>query len=109
MIRVTDQRIVAERCEVAESLTQRLIGLMGKANLDSKQAMWITPCNSIHTFFMRFPIDVVYLDQNNEIKKIDRGVKPWRVCLPVFSAQSVLELCAGSAGDLKQGDKLCLS
>ncbi len=57
--------------------------------------MWIVPCEAVHTFFMRFAIDLVYLDRKNRIKKIACGVPPWRLsaCL---SAHSVLELPSGT-------------
>jgi uncharacterized membrane protein (UPF0127 family) len=57
--------------------------------------MWIVPCEAIHTFFMRFAIDLVYLDRKNRIKKIASRVPPWRLsaCL---SAYSVLELPSGT-------------
>ena len=67
----------------------------------------ITPCKSIHTFFMFYPIDVVFLDQDNKIVQILNNVKPWRVTKFYFNAISVLEMKAGSLpNNLALGDKL---
>ena len=61
----------------------------------SRRRLWIVPCESVHTFFMRFPIDLVYLDRKHRIKRCRNAVGPWRLsaCL---SAHSVLELPAGT-------------
>jgi uncharacterized membrane protein (UPF0127 family) len=57
--------------------------------------MWIRPCEAVHTFWMRFPIDLVYLDRKNRIRKLVRSVPPWRLsgCL---RAHSVMELPSGT-------------
>jgi len=69
--------------------------------------LWIVPCESVHTFFMRFPIDLVYLDRKHRIKKVRSAVGPWRLsaCL---SAHSILELPAGTirATQTQPGDSL---
>ena len=87
--------ILANRLEVADSAPKRTKGLLGRDGLGSGEGLWIIPCESVHTFFMRFAIDLVYLDRRNRVKKIRSVVVPWRVsaCL---SAHSVLELPAGT-------------
>jgi hypothetical protein len=87
--------VLATRLEVADSGPKRNKGLLGRERLDSGEGLWIVPCESVHTFFMRFPIDLVYLDRKNRIKKVRSTVGPWRLsaCL---SAHSVLELPAGT-------------
>jgi uncharacterized membrane protein (UPF0127 family) len=60
--------------------------------------MWIVPCESVHTFFMQFPLDLVYLDRKQRVKKIRSNVLPWRVSL-CLSAHSVLELPSGTIRD----------
>jgi hypothetical protein len=64
-------------------------------SLEPGGGLWIVPCESVHTFFMQFPIDLVYIDRNNRIRKVRESVPPWRlsVCL---SAHSILELPAGT-------------
>jgi hypothetical protein len=87
--------VLATRLEVAASAPKRSKGLLGRDGLAPGEGLWIIPCESVHTFFMRFPIDLVYLDRKNKIKKVRSAVVPWRMsaCL---SAHSVLELPAGT-------------
>src|ERR1700704_1472993 len=70
-------------------------GLLGRSGLPAGEGLWIVPCESVHTFGMKFPIDLVYLDRNKKVKKVRSGVPPWRLsaCL---SAHSVLELASGT-------------
>ena len=78
-----------------DSAWERLRGLLGRPQLQSGNGLWITPCNSVHCFFMGYPIDLVYLDQQQTIIKTVAEVKPWGVsaCL---KAKSVIELTAGT-------------
>ena len=87
--------VLATRLEVADSGSKRTKGLLGRNGLGSGEGLWIVPCESVHTFFMRFAIDLVYLDRKNKVKKVRSSVGPWRIsaCL---SAHSVLELPAGT-------------
>lgn len=87
--------VLATRLEVADSPPKRSKGLLGRNGLAPGEGLWIIPCESVHTFFMRFPIDLVYLDRKNTIKKVRIAVGPWRMsaCL---TAHSVLELPAGT-------------
>lgn len=110
--RVKDSRVFADPCMVADSILTRFQGLMGKTGLPSGSGLLIEPCNSIHTFFMRFAIDVAYLARDAggyKVLAIRRGMVPWRVDFPVFGARAVLELPVGSAETLNEGDLLCLS
>jgi uncharacterized membrane protein (UPF0127 family) len=87
--------VLATRLEVADSGPKRNKGLLGRDGLAAGEGLWIVPCESVHTFFMRFPIDLVYLDRKHRIKGVRNAVGPWRLsaCL---SAHSVLELPAGT-------------
>lgn len=87
--------VLASRLEVAESGPRRSKGLLGREGLGSGEGLWIVPCESVHTFFMRFAIDLVYLDRKNKVKKVRSAVPPWRLsaCL---TAHSVIELPAGT-------------
>lgn len=82
--------------EVAGESKTRNKGLLGRDGLDEGQGLWIVPCEAIHMFFMRFAIDVIYLDKRKKVVKIVPALKPWRLsaCL---RAHSVLELPAGVA------------
>jgi hypothetical protein len=98
VLNVTRGTILATRLEAAHSSTTRRKGLLGREGLSPGEGLWIAPCESVHTFFMRFPIDLVYLDRKNRIKKVRSAVGPWRMsaCL---SAHSILELPAGTIRD----------
>ena len=99
--------VLANRLEVAGSGAKRTKGLLCRDGLDAGGGLWIVPCESVHTFFMRFAIDLVYLDRKNKVKKVRSAVGPWRVsaCL---TAHSVLELPAGTIRDTltRTGDTL---
>lgn len=103
----TRRTVLAVRLEIADSGPKRSKGLLGRAGLGAGEGLWIVPCESVHTFFMRFPIDLVYLDRKNKVKKVRSNVGPWRIsaCL---SAHSVIELPAGtvSATLTQAGDTL---
>jgi hypothetical protein len=89
-------RVACEHCDVAKRMFARIRGLMGRASLEPGSGMLITRSGSIHTFFMRFPIDAVFLDRNLRVKKIVRDMRPRRVAAS-SGARSVLELPAGAA------------
>ncbi len=87
--------------EIANSFLSRLRGLMMRSHLDRGTGLFLAPCNSIHMFFMRFAIDVVYLDKEFCIKKIARNVLPWIGMSFCFGAWGALELPSGEAERLK--------
>jgi len=99
--------VLAARLEVADSGPKRNKGLLGRDGLAPGEGLWIVPCESVHTFFMRFPIDLVYLDRKNIVRKARSAVGPWRLSA-CFSAHSVLELPAGTIRDTQtqSGDLL---
>jgi uncharacterized protein len=91
---VNRQRFIAERLEVADTSAKRNKGLLGRAGLDAGTGLWISPCESVHTFFMQFPIDLVYLDRKHCIRKVRSNVGAWRMSI-CLSAHSIIELPAG--------------
>ena len=97
---VTRSTQVADKLEVAGSGPKRSKGLLGRKGLAVGEGMWIIPCEAVHTFFMRFPIDLIYLDKKHRVKKVRNSVPAWRIsgCL---SAHSVLELPAGTVLETK--------
>jgi uncharacterized membrane protein (UPF0127 family) len=101
---------LALKLEVAESAYARSKGLLGRDALAPDSGLWIYPCESVHTFAMRFPIDLVYLDRNNVVKKVRTNVRPGRMsaCL---SARSVMELPAGTidATGTMPGDRITIA
>ena len=104
---LTRGSVLATRLEVADSGPKRNKGLLGRKGLAAGEGLWIIPCESVHTFFMQFSIDLVYLDRKHVIKKVREGVPPWRISV-CFSAHSILELPSGTIRSTKTrtGDTL---
>jgi uncharacterized protein len=101
--------VVASEIELAADSKSRNRGLLGRSGLAAGTVLIIAPCNAIHTFFMRFTIDLVFADQNGRVKKVYRRVRPWRIRAS-FGAFAALELTGGSVaeGTLAAGDRLLL-
>jgi hypothetical protein len=104
---LTRQTVLATGLEVADTGPKRNKGLLGRDGLETGGGLWIVPCESVHTFFMRFPIDLVYLDRRYRVRKVRNAVGRWRIsaCL---SAHSILELPAGTvvSTQTQKGDVL---
>jgi uncharacterized protein len=107
VVRGDGGRIVCERCEVANTVVTRARGLLGRKNLPSGAGLLISPGFSIHTLFMRFPIDAVFLDRSGSVVDVVRRLKPWRAATRL-RARAVLELPAGEADrlTLRVGERL---
>lgn len=100
-------KILSKDILIADTLVTRLIGLMFKKQLLGAEGLLINPCNSIHTFFMRYSLDIVFLSSDNKVIKIIRDLKPWRMTWIYFRAKKTLELPAGKLpSDVKEGDIL---
>jgi uncharacterized membrane protein (UPF0127 family) len=80
----------------ASSFLQRLAGLLGRCGLAPHEALWLVPCSNIHTAFMRFTIDAVFLDREGVVVAVVPGLRPWRAAA-ALRAHSCLELAAGTA------------
>ncbi|MFC6038761.1 DUF192 domain-containing protein [Paenisporosarcina macmurdoensis] len=96
------------RIKHATTFWSRFRGLLFYKSPIVDEGLLITSCNSIHMFFMRFPIDVVFLNQNNIVVKVVLNLKPWRIVSPVHSAYSTLELPSGtiSKWNICEGDTI---
>ena len=94
----TKGRPLASRVVRADTAAARSKGLLGRDGMDREEGLWIVPCPMIHTFFMRFPIDAVFLDRGMRAVRVLEKLKPWRVSPWVLSAHSVLELAGGALG-----------
>ena len=107
VVRGDGGRIVCERCEVADTVIARARGLLGRKNLPSGAGLLIRPGFSIHTLFMRFPIDAVFLDRSGSVVDVVGSMKPWRAATRL-RARAVLELPAGEAErvTLRIGERL---
>lgn len=92
----------------AESIWDRGVGLLKREQIGQSEALWIKPGNNIHTFFMRFSIDCIFVDSKMRVQRIYSHVKPFRFAGPVWKASSVIETAAGQceAWKIKSGDQL---
>jgi uncharacterized membrane protein (UPF0127 family) len=100
---------VCDRCEVADTFGRRLRGLMGRDELPAGDGLLLRPAASVHTCFMRIPIDVVLLDPELRVMRTVSAMRPWRAT-GARGARSVLELAAGEAAarGVRAGDTLML-
>ena len=100
---------VCERCLLAETPLTRLQGLLGRRELPRGEGLLLRPASSIHMFFMRFPIDAVWLDGNLKVLKVSPEVAPWKLAA-CKGAKGVVELPAGEAAQrgVHPGEQLFL-
>jgi len=96
IINQTKNTILAQEAVVANTVFKRIKGLLAKKDFQQGEALILNPCNSIHTLFMRFPIDVIFLDRQNKVVKVIPGLNPWRFSGVCFSARLCVELPVGT-------------
>ncbi len=110
IINKTRNTIISYKCKVADSFWSRFIGLIGRKELPKGSALLIIPCNSIHMFFMKFPIDLIFIDKNSIVVQTVQNIRPWSISKIVKSAHCTIELPVGTvlASKTKIGDKLDL-
>lgn len=106
-VKITHQgMIISSNIQVADTPVSRIIGLMFKKN-PAADGLLLEPCNSIHTFFMRYSLDIVFLNGSNQVVKIIHNLKPWRMTWIYWKAKKTLELPAGKLPlVIKEGDIL---
>ena len=90
-----DEKNPSLQVEVADSFCTRLRGLMGRKSLPAGKGLLIAPCSSIHMCFMRFAIDVIYIDQDYRVLKMVYGLKPWTGLSICWKAWGVIEFQTG--------------
>lgn len=102
-------KIIFSQAVIAKTFIQRLIGLIGRSSLPDNEALVFYDANSIHMFFMRIPLDLIYLDKNLKITKLVRNIKPWSmsVCL---KAKVTIEVTSNAIerNSLKLGQTLII-
>jgi uncharacterized membrane protein (UPF0127 family) len=104
-IKLKDKVLFSE-IMIADNPVSRVIGLMFK-RAPTGDGLLLEPCNSIHTFFMRYSLDIVFMNSSNQVVKIIRNLKPWRMTFVYFKAKKTLEVPAGKLPlDIKEGDIL---
>jgi len=103
-------QVVAHDVELADTRESRRKGLLGRDSLDSRAALILRPCFSVHTAFMRFPIDVVFVDREGTVVKVVRNLVAWRIA-GAWGAHAAIEFAAGTiaAGAVDVGDRLYLA
>jgi uncharacterized membrane protein (UPF0127 family) len=108
LVHAATKQTLIPRLEVAASMWPRMRGLLGRDGLAGDEALWIQRCGSVHTFFMKFPIDLIFLDREMVVTKTFAKVVPFRLIWPGFRADSVVELQAGflEKNPVRVGDKL---
>lgn len=109
MIIRCEETIIGENISIAETFSTRLVGLMGKEELKEDEGLLLLNCVAIHCFFMKIPIDAVYLSKDMKVLGIET-IQPWRMGKHIKKVAHVLELSAGSsASKLNMGDQLIVS
>jgi len=100
--------VLATQARVASSMRDRMVGLLGHHSLATGEGLILTACRSIHTWFMRFAIDTVFVDRQWAVVAVWQALPPWRVTSWVRRAQAVIELPAGTVNkaQLLVGDQL---
>lgn len=96
LLNQTKNTVVADQVWLSRTFFQRIKGLLGRKTLNGQEALVLIPCNAIHTFFMHFPIDVIFADKNNKVVGTLSDLKPNRISRVYWSAVKVIELPAGS-------------
>ncbi len=107
MANATKHTTLGQEITLANASGERRKGLLKRDSLNPGTGLWIYPCEAVHTFFMRFAIDVIFLDRENRVRKITASLQPWRMSA-CMAASSVLELRAGTAEgtQTEAGDQL---
>lgn len=102
-----DGRVVCSKCRIAIDPWSRMRGLLGRRGLADGEGIFLRPASSVHTFFMAFPIDVVFLDRTLKVVRVVPRLRPWRTAWR-RGASSVLEMAAGQSAEcgLTVGDHL---
>jgi uncharacterized membrane protein (UPF0127 family) len=100
--------VCADQVGVATTFYQRTRGLLGRAAVKNGEGLYIPRCKSIHTFFMRFPIDVLFLDKDNAVTRMIPCLVPFRIAVGPWPTSSVLELQCGTLaeGRFDRGDTI---
>ena len=98
---------IGDAIACAETSAERRTGLLKHTNLDEGQGLWIVPSESVHTFFMKFALDLIYLDRKKRVRGVRKAVVPWRMSM-CFAAHSVIELPVGTVErtGTQKGDEL---
>lgn len=109
LINTTKNKVIATSVEKAQGFGERSKGLLGRSSLKKGETLWIPGSyNSIHTFFMKFPLDLIFVDRNFVVRTVKTDVPPWRLVFAHWKSVSVFEMAAGqlSPDNVEKGDVL---
>lgn len=107
LVNVSTNKVVVQHVELANTWWGRFIGLQFRRALPIDTALLLTPCSSIHTCWMRFAIDVVFLDADGVIVDLRDNIRPWSICFSRSPATQVLEFASGCRpASLKIGQRV---
>ena len=107
-IHLINGEILVSHLKHANHFFTRLLGLMGTKVLPNQHGLLITPCQQIHTHFMRYPVDIIFLDKEMVVLEKVVALKPWKFTRFIKQAKHVLEVPANTANKVKVGDRLIL-
>lgn len=99
LINKKNGKILASNLEIADNPFKRLTGLLGRKGLNKGEGLHIIPCGSIHSFFMKFRFDAVFINKKNEVVYLIEDMPAWRVSKICFSGYSVIELPSGTINE----------
>lgn len=102
-------RVVVNSLEVADTAWKRLVGLQFRKSLPSGAGLLIVPCASVHTCWVRFPIDLVFLGDDGTVLGVKHNLRPWRIALAPRGTLATLELPANEAAGVTPGSRLLLA
>ena len=105
LVNVTQRKVLAKKVRYCNRFFSRLKGLLG-TEPDPDEACWLIPCNMVHTFGLRYPIDILFLNKKNEIISVIQNLKPNRLSPFVPTAHSVVEFASGTQQELRPGERL---
>lgn len=100
--------ILSTKVHIAKNFNARLKGLMFSKPLTSDHCLWISQCKSVHSCFMKFTLDILFVDKKLKVVKIIKALKPWRLTPLYIKADSVFEFNSGKLNNIKVGDQLLL-
>ena len=92
---LTRGTVLAERARRADTVWSRMRGLLGTSGLEPGAGLVIVPCNSVHMFWMRYPLDVVFASASGEVVGVEENLKPWRMSRVYWGARYAIELPVG--------------
>ena len=96
IINISNKKVICQNASLADTPISRIFGLLKHKSLPPDEGLVITRCRSIHMFFMRFAIDVIFIDKNSRIVGLVKSIKPFRMSPYFFKARSAIELAAGT-------------